>query len=104
MKGNTDIIIRVINAFGDVIYAALGLLAIWGIYNAILLYRGLRKKSLKPDQSEALLQQVRDLVRSKSPNFDGAIAVCQGPTYWHAALAQLIAVALKNRDKGIAKI
>ncbi len=35
---------------------------------------------------------------------DAAIAVCQSPPYWHTALAQLIAVALSNRDKGIAKV
>src|SRR5258708_33545258 len=32
------------------------------------------------------------------------MGVCQGPPYWHTALAQLMAVALKNRNKGIAKI
>ena len=37
-------ITRIIDAFGYVIYAALGLLAVWGVYNAILLYRSLRKK------------------------------------------------------------
>src|SRR5258708_38264660 len=32
------------------------------------------------------------------------MGVCQGPPYWHTALAQLMAVALKNRNKGIAKV
>src|SRR4029450_2496341 len=36
--------------------------------------------------------------------YDAAVAVCQGPPYWHTALAQLMAVALQNRGKGIAKI
>jgi biopolymer transport protein ExbB len=93
-------ITRIIDAFGYVIYAALALLAVWGVYNAILLYRSLAKKSI--GQPAALLQQVRDF--SQAGKFDAAIALCQGPPYWHTALAQLMAVALKNRDKGIAKI
>jgi biopolymer transport protein ExbB len=93
-------ITKIIDAFGYAIYAALALLAVWGVYNAILLYRSLAKKSI--DQGTPLLQQVHDFVRAGKS--DAAIAVCQGPPYWHTALAQLMAVALKNRDKGIAKI
>lgn len=93
-------ITKIIDAFGYAIYAALALLAIWGVYNAILLYRNLAKKSI--DQPEALLQQVQDF--SQVGKFDAAVAVCQGPPYWHTALAQLMAVALKNRAKGLAKI
>lgn len=94
---------KIIEKFGNVIYAALALLAVWGVYNAILLYRGIAKKSLAKGQAASdLLKQVNELIRAG--NFDGAIAVCQLPIYWHTALAQLIAVALKNRDKGIAKV
>ena len=32
---------KIIDAFGYVIYGALALLAVWGVYNGILLYRGL---------------------------------------------------------------
>lgn len=91
---------QIIDAFAYVIYGALALLAVWGVYNAILLYRGLKKKSIATP--EALLQQVRELALAGKS--DAAAAVCQGPPYWHTALAQLMAVALKNRSKGIAKI
>ena len=37
-------ITEIIDAFGYVIYAALALLAVWGVYNAILLYRGLAQE------------------------------------------------------------
>lgn len=93
-------ITRIIDTFGYVIYAALALLAVWGVYNAILLYRSLSKKSI--DQPATLLQQIRELAQASK--FDAAIALCQGPPWWHSALAQLMAVALQNRDKGIAKI
>lgn len=93
---------RIIDAFGYVIYAALALLAVWGVYNAILLYRSLSKKSLPPGAEQTLLHQVHEL--GKVGKFDAAIAACATPPYWHAALAQLIAVALKNRQKGLAKV
>jgi biopolymer transport protein ExbB len=93
-------ITRIIDAFGYAIYGALALLAVWGVYNALLLYRSLAKKSLA--DAKPLLEQVREL--TSASKFDAAIAVCQGPPFWHSALAQLMAVALKNRDKGIAKI
>ncbi len=94
-------ITKIIDALGYVIYAALALLAVWGVYNSILLYRSLAKKSLAGG-SELLIRQVADLL--KANNVAGALAVCQNPPYWHSALAQLMAVALQYRDKGIAKV
>ncbi len=45
---------------------------------------------------------MRELCHARK--FDTAINVCQSPPYWHTALAQLIAVALRNREKGLSKI
>lgn len=91
---------KVIDSFGYVIYGALAILAVWGAYNGILLYRSLAKKSMK-DPNE-LVGQVRELCKARQ--FDKAINLCQTPTFWHTALAQLIAVALKNRERGLSKI
>jgi biopolymer transport protein ExbB len=91
---------KIIDSFGYVIYGALAVLAVWGAYNGILLYRSLVKKSLK--DPEELIDQVRELCRVRQ--YDKAINLCQTPAYWHTALGQLIAVALQNRDKGLARI
>ena len=91
---------RIIDAFGYVIYGTLALLAVWGVYNAILLYRSLGKKGLA--DAGPLIERVRDL--TKAGKYEAAVTACQDPAYWHSALAQLVAVALKNRDKGLAKI
>jgi biopolymer transport protein ExbB len=91
---------RIIDAFGYVIYAALALLAVWGVYNGILLFRSLNKKSIH--DPKPLIDRVRELVLGG--RYDAAIAACQDPAVWHTALAQLIAVALKNREMGLAKI
>ena len=93
-------ITEIIDKFGYVIYAALALLAVWGVYNAILLYRTLGKKSLA--DAGPFLERIREQI--KLSKFDAAIAASQDPAYWHTALAQLVAVALKNRDKGLAKV
>jgi biopolymer transport protein ExbB len=93
-------ITRIIDNFGYVIYAALALLAVWGVYNAILLYRNLGKKSLV--DAGPLTARVCELIQGGK--FEAAAAACQDPAWWHSALAQLMAVALKNRDKGIAKV
>ena len=93
-------ITKIIDAFGYVIYATLALLAVWGVYNAILLYRGLGKKSI--GDAKPLLDRVGELIQGGK--IEAAVAACQDPPYWHSALAQLMSVALKNRDKGLAKV
>jgi biopolymer transport protein ExbB len=95
-------ITKIIDAFGYVIYGMLALLAIWGVYNAVLLYRNLGKKGLKNEEAASLIAQVRDL--TSKGNFQGAVDLCSSPAYWHSALAQLIAVALRVREKGLAKV
>lgn len=92
---------EIIENSGFLIYVAVALLAIWGTYNGLLLYRGLARKSLPSKQAEALITQVRDLIARQ--NFQGAIDLCMSPPHWHSALAQLLGVGLKNRSKGLAK-
>lgn len=101
---NLDIT-SIIDKFGYVIYAALAVLAVWGVYNGILLYRSLKKKGLSSSDASRLIELVKEqCLGGKGTNIAGAIAVCQSPQYWHSALAQLIAVALQHRDKGLAKV
>lgn len=88
---------------GLLIYAAVAALGIWGAYNVILLYRSLAKKSLPHKEADELIGQVRDLVLVKN-NPQAAIDLCLDPQHWHSALAQLMAVGLKNRSKGLAKV
>jgi biopolymer transport protein ExbB len=95
----------IIDKIGDLIYILLAALAIWGIYNAIVLYRTLGRKRLDASGATNLTRQVRDLCLAGSqPNIEGALAVCENPPYWHSALAQLMAVALRFRNDGLAKI
>ena len=57
------IVTKIIDAFGYVIYGALALLAVWGVYNGILLYRRLMKKSIR--DPEPFIDQIRDLCQAQ---------------------------------------
>lgn len=92
-----------IEQFGIVIYVSLALLAIWGVYNSILLYRTIAKKGMADKDADALVDGVKDRLLNKNDP-KGAIELCQDPAHWHTALAQLIAVSVKNRAKGLAKV
>ena len=92
---------KIIDTFGYVIYAAaLAGPGRWGVYNGLLLYRTLMKKTIH--EPEQFIDQLRDLCGAK--RYDQALNLCQSPPQWHTALAQLVAVALRNRGKGLAKI
>ena len=93
----------IIQYFGYGIYGALALLAIWGIYNSVLLNRSLNRKSLSNKDAETLMGQIRELSGSKAGQ-EAAIKLCQSPTYWDSAIGQLISVAIANRLKGLAKV
>jgi biopolymer transport protein ExbB len=98
-----NLVTKIIDAFGYVVYSSLGVLAVWGSYNVILLYRVLAKKAIRPADADQLLAQVRERIAATG-QVQAGIDVCQTPPYWHTALAQLTAVALKARDKGLAKV
>lgn len=96
---------KIIDKIGTGIYFALALLAIWGVYNAIVLYRTLKKKGIDGPRANNLIRQVRETLFSpRGTDVEGAVAICQNPPYWHTALAQLVAVALRDRDRGLAKV
>ncbi|MGO9598000.1 MAG: hypothetical protein ACLP7Q_08390 [Isosphaeraceae bacterium] len=58
-----NLTIKIIDAFGYVIYGALAILAVWGVYNGILLYRTLKKKILS--DPGPLIVQVRELCEAR---------------------------------------
>ena len=96
-----ELTIKIIDTFAYVIYGTLALLATWGVYNSILLYRGLSKKAL-PKANAGLVQEVGAL--SHAGKNEAAIKLCRQPEVWHAAIAQLMAVALTNRARGLTKV
>ena len=88
---------------GYAIYLSQALLAIWGTYNAVMVYRSLGKRSIDDTRAGQLLEQVGALV-AKTGQTREAIDLCNRPPYWHTTLAQLVTVGLQNMAKGVAKI
>jgi biopolymer transport protein ExbB len=101
INAKTPVINQIIDAFGIAIYFALGLLAIWGIYNIILVLGNLKKASIK-GRPNPLLKQIEPLLMQGS--YDDAISVCRSAKFKQTALGQLISVALQNRGKSLGKI
>lgn len=97
------LVTQLIDAFGYVVYASLAVLAVWGSYNVVLLYRVLGKKRMRPEAAREFLQKVRDALRSPG-QLQAAVDVCHSPPYWHKALSQLTGVALQTREKGMARV
>lgn len=85
------------------IYGSQALLAVWGTYNAVMVYRTIGKRSLDDARADQLLDQINTLV-AKTGQPKEAIDVCNRPPFWHTTLAQLVTVGLQNLHKGLAKI
>jgi biopolymer transport protein ExbB len=92
---------QIIDAFGMVIYFTLGVLAVWGIYNIILVFGSLRRATIK-GRPNPLLAKVEPLLEQNK--YDETIQLCRSPQYRWTALGQLVAVAVQNRAKSLGKI
>lgn len=103
LQSSIETTAAIIDAFGLFIYGFLAMLAAWGIYNTIMLYRSFKKKSLTSEQANNLLKQAADLLPVKG-GAENLIRVAQTPPYWQSALGQLVAVAIGNRQKGLGKV
>lgn len=88
---------------GPVIYTALGLAALYGVFTVVLLVRKVREKRFANNAAaEEFLDQVRDRLAQK--DFEGAAALCDTPQYWAKAVPQLIMVAIAERDRPMTKL
>lgn len=82
-------------------YLALLASAVYGLYCAILLWRKVQQKRFRPAAADQFMEEVKEFLENK--DFDGLAAHCDQPKYWSKAFAQLVLVALSQRDRGLAK-
>jgi biopolymer transport protein ExbB len=88
---------------GPVIYTALGLAALYGIFTVVLLIRKVAEKRFANNAAaEEFLDQVRERLAQK--DFEGAAAICDSPPYWAKAVPQMIMVAIAERDRPMNKL
>ena len=85
---------------GNSIYGVLALIALWGLYLVIMVWRRVGAKRFK---NEKKLNQFMDTVDEPllQGDFDGVLAVCDGNK---RAMAQLIYLGVMNRSLGYAQV
>jgi len=85
---------------GIVDYAALGLIALWGAFCVIMVWRRVSQTRFRSEQEQAeFLDRVDQNLAAG--DFDAAVDLCDGD---NRAMAQLAMLALANRSVGYAKV
>ena len=93
----------VLELSGPVIYTAMAIAALYGVFCAVLLFRKISQKRFSsPARAAEFLDEVRDLLDRR--DFDGVAELCDSPPYWAKAAPQMILVALAHRDRGLSKL
>ena len=85
---------------GNSIYGVLAVIALWGLYLVVMVWRRVGAKRFKNEQK---LNQFMDTVDEPllQGDFDGVLAVCDGNK---RAMAQLIYLGVMNRSLGYAQV
>lgn len=80
------------------VYPAQGIVALYGVFCVILVFRRIFAKRFKsPAAAEQFLGELRELLQRR--DFDGVAQRCDSPPYWSKAVPQLILVALANKSR-----
>lgn len=90
-------------AFGYVIYGAMAIAAVFGLYSVVALMRQVKKRRFPGKAaSDAFLDDVGELLEKN--DFDGVFDTCDVPELWSRAVPQLVQFAVENRNKPIKKV
>jgi len=90
----------VLSYVGMMIYFALGLIAIWGAFCVIIVWRRVAQTRFRnEDEQDAFLDRVDESL--ESGDFEAAIEVCDGDG---RAMSQLALLAIVNRQRGYVKV
>lgn len=93
----------ILDAVGYAIYAAMAAAALYGVFTVVLLIRRIAQKRFASDAAaEQFLDDVRGDLEKK--DYAGIEELCDSPPYWNKAVAQLILIALENRDRSMKKL
>lgn len=85
---------------GTLCYVALGLVALWGAFSVIVVWRRVAQSRFRSEEAQtAFLDELEAEVASG--NLEGAVELCEGDS---RAIPQLALLALTNRGLGPAKL
>jgi len=93
-------IISVTQVAGYVIYGALAMIALWGAFCVIIVWRRVAQTRFRSEQEQAEFLDSLDQSLDDG-DFDTAIELCDGDS---RAMPQLVTLALANRSAGYAKV
>ena len=98
-----EVLYQVLEVADKVIYATLGITAMFGIFTVIMVTRRIaQKRFARPAQAESFLEEVHDSL--KSGNTEAVVELCDSPRYWSKAVPQLIVLAIQNLDRPANKV
>ncbi|MFO0944766.1 MAG: MotA/TolQ/ExbB proton channel family protein [Planctomycetota bacterium] len=88
---------------GIIDYIAIGVVAFWGVFCVILLFRQIGRRRFKSEnEANDFLDELRENLRRG--DFDGAEQLCTSREYWYRAVAVLTQGAIEKRHLGLAKV
>jgi biopolymer transport protein ExbB len=89
---------QLIDIANSSVYPAQGLMAIYGVFCVILVFRRIRMKQFGSDSAaQEFLEALRGPLQQR--DFEQVAQICDSPAYWAKAVPQLILVALSDRDR-----
>lgn len=93
---------QILELSGPVIYIAMALAALYGVFCVILLIRKIGQKRMSSAMAAEFLDDVRERLSRK--DFETVAELCDSPPYWSKAVPQMILVGLANRQIGPTKL
>ncbi|MBL4883614.1 MAG: MotA/TolQ/ExbB proton channel family protein [Planctomycetaceae bacterium] len=92
----------IFQASSNAIYISLALVAIFGVFQVVLLARKIAEKRMSAAATDRFREQVLEMVQKQ--DWEGIAGVCDTPAYWSRAVPQMILVAIANLNKSPAKL
>ncbi len=92
----------IFQASANAIYLSLAAVAIFGLFQVVLLARKISEKRMSPNAADQFREQLLELIKKR--DWEAIAAICDTPEYWARAVPQMILVAIANLDKSPAKL
>ena len=90
-----EVLYQVLEVADKVIYGALAVTALFGVFTVIMVTRRISQKRFsKAAQADAFLNDVRDNL--SSGNAEAVVELCDSPGYWSKAVPNLVHYAVEN--------
>ena len=93
----------VLHYIEPLIFIAMGLLGILGIFLVVMVTRKIRQKKFRNQAaSDEFLNEIRERLQAR--DYDGVTEICDTPAYWAKAVPQLILIGMKHRYMTLPKL